>query len=35
VSSTGVVTAFAAGQTVITAMFRDVSGSLTISVNAR
>jgi uncharacterized protein YjdB len=33
VSSSGLVTAFAAGQTNITAAFREVSGALTISVN--
>jgi hypothetical protein len=33
VSSSGLVTAFAAGQTNITAAFREVSGTLTVSVN--
>jgi hypothetical protein len=33
VSSSGLVTAHAAGQTTITATFRDVSGALSVSVN--
>jgi len=35
VSSSGLVTAFAAGQTAITATFRDVSGELTVSVTVQ
>jgi hypothetical protein len=35
VSSSGLVTAFAPGQTNITAAFREVSGTLTISVNVQ